>query len=197
MSSQHILLQGDTHKPLIDQVIIPLNDKSRIIEEVVNNLPITPSTILIEQRKRRIPMEQHRRDLEVLLDKLCDDIVVVLHAFFVDRAFAEGEDARPGDGKAERRHAQILQAREVLFVEVVMRGGDVSGRVVGDLVDDTVAEEVPNRRTFAFGIDGALRSLLAVLLGELVSQSTSIWNAEEATPQEKPSGSDAALRFVS
>lgn len=108
MSSQHILLQRDTHKPLIDQVIIPLNDKSRIIEEVVNNLPITPSTILIEQRKRRIPMEQHRRDLEVLLDKLGDDIVVVLHAFFVDRAFAEGEDARPGDGKAERRHAQIL-----------------------------------------------------------------------------------------
>ena len=178
-------------------MIIPLNDKSRIIEKIIHNPPIAPSAILIEQRKRRIPVEQHRRNLKLLLNKLSDNIIVVLHAFFVDRTFAKGEDARPGDGKAERRHVQILQAREVLFVEVVMRGGDVSGRVVGDLVDDTVAEEVPNRRTFAFGIDGALKSLLAVLLGELVSQSTSIWNAEEATPQEKPSGSDAALRFVS
>jgi hypothetical protein len=43
-----------------------------------------------------------------------------------------------------------------LFVEVVVGSGDVGGGVVGDLVDDTVAEEVPDRRAFAFGVDGAL-----------------------------------------
>ena len=82
-------------------MIIPLNNKSRVIKEIIHNLPITPSPILIEQRKRRIPMEQHRRDLKVLLDKLSNDIVVVLHTFLVDRTFAEREDARPGDGEAE------------------------------------------------------------------------------------------------
>ena len=101
-------------------MIIPLNNKSRIIEKVINDLTVTPRAILIEQRKRRIPMEQHRRDFEILLDKLGDDIVVVLHAFFVDRPFAEGEDAWPGDGEAERRHAQVLQAGEVLLIEVVV-----------------------------------------------------------------------------
>ena len=125
-------------------MIIPLNNEGRIIEEVVNNLPIAPSAILVEQRKRRVPVEKHRRNLEVLLDKLGDDIIVVLHALFVDRAFAEGEDARPGDGEAEGRHAQVLQACEVLLVEVVVRGGDVGGGVVGDLVGDAVAEEVPD-----------------------------------------------------
>jgi hypothetical protein len=125
-------------------MIIPLNNKSRIIKEVIHNLPITPSTILIEQRKRRIPMEQHRSNLEVLLDKLGDDIVVVFHTFLIDRTLAEGEDARPGDGEAEGRDAEVLQAGEVLLVEVVVRGGDVGGGVVGDLVDDAVAEEVPD-----------------------------------------------------
>jgi len=84
-------------------MIVPLNNKSRIIEKVIHNLPIAPSTILIEQRKRRIPMEQHRSNLEVLLDKLGDDIVVVFHTFLIDRTLAEGEDARPGDGEAESR----------------------------------------------------------------------------------------------
>lgn len=143
-SNATCLLHVRTHKPLINQMIIALDNESRIIEKVVNDLPIAPSTILIEQCKRRIPMEQHRRNLEVLLDELGDDIVVVLHALFVDRAFAEGEDARPGDREAERRHAEVLQAREVLLVEVVVRGGDVGGGVVGDLVDDAVAEEVPD-----------------------------------------------------
>jgi hypothetical protein len=89
-------------------------------------------------------MEQHRSNLEVLLDKLGDDIVVVFHTFLIDRTLAEGEDARPGDGEAEGRDAEVLQAGEVLLVEVVVRGGDVGGGVVGDLVDDAVAEEVPD-----------------------------------------------------
>jgi len=125
-------------------MIIPLNNKNRILEKILHNPPIAPSAILIKQRQRRIPMEQHRRDLETLLNKLGDDIVVVLHAFFVDRAFAEGEDARPGDGEAESWDAEVFQAREVLLVEVVVRGGDVGGRVVGDLVGDAVGEEVPD-----------------------------------------------------
>jgi hypothetical protein len=101
-------------------MIIPLDDERSIIEKIIHNLPITPSTIFIEQRKRRIPMEQHRRDLELLLNKLSDNIIVVLHTLFVDRAFAKGEDARPGDGEAESRHAEVLQAGEVLLVEVVV-----------------------------------------------------------------------------
>jgi hypothetical protein len=101
-------------------MIIPLNDKGCIIEKVIHNLPIAPSTILIKQRQRRIPMEQHRRDLKTLLHKLSNHIIVVLHAFFVDRTFAEGEDARPGDGEAESWDAEVFQAREVLLVEVVV-----------------------------------------------------------------------------
>jgi hypothetical protein len=101
-------------------MIIPLNDKSRVIEEVVDDLPIAPSAILVEQRKRRIPMEQNRSDLEVLLDKLGNDIVVVLHAFLVDRTLAKRKDARPGDGEAECWNAQVLQAGEVLLVKVIV-----------------------------------------------------------------------------
>ena len=76
-------------------MIVPLNNKSRIVEKVIHNLPIAPSTILIEQRKRRIPMEQHRSNLKVLLNKFGDNIIVVLHTLFIDGTFAKREDARP------------------------------------------------------------------------------------------------------
>jgi hypothetical protein len=145
-----------THKPLINQVIIPLNNESSIIEEVINNLTIAPSTVLIEKSKRRIPVEEHRRNLEALLHQLSDNTIVVCHALLVDRAFAKRKDAGPRDGKAESWHAQVLQAGEILFVEVVVGRGDIRGGVVGDLVDDAVAEEVPDRRAFTFGVDGAL-----------------------------------------
>jgi hypothetical protein len=117
-SGQHNMLHRDTctYKPFIHQVIIPLDNEGRIIEEVINDLTVGPSTIFIEQRKRSIPMKQHRSYLEVLLDKLGDDIVVVLHTFFVDRTFAKGTDTRPRYGEAESRHAQILQASKVLLV---------------------------------------------------------------------------------
>jgi hypothetical protein len=122
MFEQHIILQrkGITHKPLINQMVIPLNDERSIIEKVIHNLPIAPRTILIEQRKRRVPMEQHRRDLKLLLHKLSNNVVVVLHAFFIDRTFAKGEDARPRDGKAEGRHAEVLETGKVLLEEVVV-----------------------------------------------------------------------------
>jgi hypothetical protein len=178
-------------------MIIPLNDERSIIEKVIHNLPIAPRTILVEQRKRRIPMEQHRRDLKLLLDELSNNVVVVLHALFVDRAFAEGENAWPWDGEAEGRDAEVLETGKVLLVEVVVWGGDVGGRVVGDLVGDAVAEEIPDGGAFAFGVDGTLGMLLVVLWWVKTSEHTSIWKAEEATPQEKPSGSEAALRFVS
>jgi hypothetical protein len=145
-----------TYKPLINQMIVPLNDKSGVIEKVVNDLAIAPSAILIEKSQRRIPMEQDRSNLEALLHQLREDTVIVFHALFVDRAFAKGKDARPRDREAESRHAQVFQAGEILFVEIVVRCGDVSGGVVGDLVDNAVAEEVPNRRAFAFSVDGAL-----------------------------------------
>jgi hypothetical protein len=108
--------QKNTYKPFIDQVIVPLDNESRIVEEIVDDLTIAPRTVLIEQRKRSIPMKQHRCDLEVLLNELGDDIVVVLHTFFVDRTFTERKDTRPRDGEAECGYAQILQASEVLLV---------------------------------------------------------------------------------
>jgi len=43
-----------------------------------------------------------------------------------------------------------------LFVKIVVGCGDVGGGVVGDLVDDAVAEEVPDRGAFALGVDGTL-----------------------------------------
>ena len=145
-------------------MIISLDDKGSIVEEIINDLTVAPSTILVEQRKRSIPMEQHRSNFEVLLDKLSDDIVVVLHTFFVDRTFAKWENPWPRDGEAERRHAQVLQASKVLLVQVVVGCCDISGGVVGYLVHDTVAEEVPDRWTFAFGVYSALVLRLVVLL---------------------------------
>ena len=53
-----------TYKPFINQMIIPLNDKSGIIEKVINNLAIAPSAILIEKSQRCVPMEQDRSNLE-------------------------------------------------------------------------------------------------------------------------------------
>jgi hypothetical protein len=151
-----IIIGITTYKPLINQMVIPLDNKSSIIEKVINNLTIAPSTVLIEKSKRRIPVEEHRSNLEALLHQLSNNTIIVFHALLVDRTFTKRKDARPRDRKAESRHAQTLQAGEILFVEVVVGSGDVGGGVVGDLVDDTVAEEVPDRRAFAFGVDGAL-----------------------------------------
>lgn len=109
-----------TYKPFINQMIIPLNDKSGIIEKVINNLAIAPSAILIEKSQRCVPMEQDRSNLEALLHQLREDTVIVFYTLLVDRAFAKGKDARPRYRKAESRHAQILQAGKVLLVEVIV-----------------------------------------------------------------------------
>jgi hypothetical protein len=37
-----------TYEPLINQMVITLNHERSIIEKVINNLTITPSTIFIE-----------------------------------------------------------------------------------------------------------------------------------------------------
>jgi hypothetical protein len=145
-----------TYKPLINQMIVPLNDERSVIEEVIDNLTITPRTVLVEESERRIPMEQDGSNLEALLHKLSNNTIVVFHAFLIDGTFAERKNARPRDREAESRYTQVLQAGKVLFVEVVVGCGDVGGGVVGYLVDDAVAEEVPDRWAFAFGINGAL-----------------------------------------
>lgn len=165
-------------------MIIPLNDKGRIVEEVVNDLRITPSTILIEQRQRRIPMKQHRSNLEVLLDELSNDIVVVLHALFVDRTLTKGKDARPGNGEAERRHAQVLEPSKVLLVEVVVRRCDVRGGVVGYLVYDAVAEKVPDRWAFSFGVYSALVVVSDALLASDKSTYLDLKGRGSNTPRE-------------
>lgn len=157
-----------TYKPFINQMIIPLNDKSGIIEKVINNLAIAPSAILIEKSQRCVPMEQNRSNLEALLHQLREDTVIVFYTLLVDRAFAKGKDARPRDREAESRHAQVLQAGKILLVEVVVRCGDVSGGVVGDLVDDAVAEEVPDRWAFTFSVDGALLRISTLSLFQYV-----------------------------
>jgi hypothetical protein len=145
-----------TYKPLINQMIVPLNDERSVIEEVIDNLTITPRTVLVEESERRIPMEQDGSNLEALLHKLSNNTIVVFYALLVDRPFAKWKNARPRDREAESRYTQVLQAGKVLFVKVVVRCGDVGGGVVSDLVDYAVAEEVPDRWAFAFGINGAL-----------------------------------------
>jgi len=76
-------------------MIIPLNDECSIIEKVIDNLAIAPSTILIEKSKRRVPMEKYGSNLEALFDQLGNNIVIVCYSFFVDGTLAKGKDARP------------------------------------------------------------------------------------------------------
>lgn len=97
-------------------MIIALDDVCRIVEEVVDNLPIRPRSVLVEQCKRCVPVEKNRRNLELLLHQLGNDIVVMLDAFFVDWTLAEWENARPGDGETEGRYTQVLQTSKVLLV---------------------------------------------------------------------------------
>jgi hypothetical protein len=145
-------------------MIVPLNGERSIIEKVIYNLTIAPSTILVEKSQRRIPMEQNGSDLEALLYQLSNNTVIVFNTFLVDRTFAKRENTRPRDREAESWHSQVLQTGEVLFVEIVVGCGDVGGGVVGDLIDDAVAEEVPDRRAFAFCVDSALLQVSKVRL---------------------------------
>lgn len=84
-----------TYKPLFHQMIVALYDKSSIVEEIVHDLAIAPSSIFVKQSQRGVPMEQHRGDLKLLPSELGHHIVIVLDSLFVDQAFAEREDARP------------------------------------------------------------------------------------------------------
>lgn len=76
-------------------MIVALYDKSSIVEEIVHDLAIAPSSIFVKQSQRGVPMEQHRGDLKLLPSELGHHIVIVLDSLFVDQAFAEREDARP------------------------------------------------------------------------------------------------------
>jgi hypothetical protein len=90
-------MDDGTYKPLINQMVIPLNDERSIIEKVIDDLPITPSTILIEESQRRVPMEQDGCNLEALLHKLSNNTIVVFHALLINRTLAERKNAGPRD----------------------------------------------------------------------------------------------------
>lgn len=137
-------------------MVVALDDVRSVVKEVIHNLAITPSSILIEQSQRCVPVEQHRSDLEALVVQFGNDIVVVLHAFLIHGSLAEREDTRPRDREAERRHSEVLQASKVLSVQPVVGRCYVGGGIVGYLVDNAVAEEVPDRWAFAFRVCGAL-----------------------------------------
>jgi len=130
-------------EPVLHMTIIPLNDESCVIEVVVNNLSVSPATVLVEQRQGSVPMKQSDNRLNTVLHQFGNNIVVVCDACFIDRASSKGEDTGPADARTERFYSEGLDASEVLLIEVVVACCYVCCGIVGNVVYYPVAEEIP------------------------------------------------------
>lgn len=82
-------------EPLVYVRVVTRNNELGILEEVVDNAAIRPRSILIEQRKWCIPMEQGNCSMQTVFMHRGDHVVVVLDGVFVDRTMTEGEEAWP------------------------------------------------------------------------------------------------------
>lgn len=82
-------------EPLVDILIIPRNDEFGVVKEVVNDPTIRPSSVLVEERERCIPVEECYSWVYALRVHLHNHIIVVLDSVFIDRTMTERKEARP------------------------------------------------------------------------------------------------------
>jgi hypothetical protein len=97
------------------------------------------------------------------VEQIIDELDIVVDSLLVDRviAAAEGNDARPRDGKAVGSGTEVLEKGDILIRAVVRVAGYRAGAAVGDLAGNG-AESVPDGRSTATLVGGAL-DLIAVL----------------------------------
>ena len=100
-------------------------------------------------------MIQRRKRLDAVSQQFVEQAVVEIEAFWIWRAGAFREDARPCDRKPIGLCAQRLHQLNVFLVQVIMVGRGVAVAVIGDGAA-RVGEAVPDRRAAAVFVDGAL-----------------------------------------
>lgn len=143
-------------EPFIYKLIVALNDEGCIIEVVVDDLAIVPGPVLVEQRKRSIPVEKCNGDLDAVGDQLSNDIVVMSNTSSVDWTLAKGENTRPTDTRGESGNTKSLQTSKVLLVEVVVGSHHISSRVVCNKARNSVTQQVPDTRPFTLSVCSTL-----------------------------------------
>src|SRR5436190_11052357 len=100
-------------------------------------------------------MIKRRIGLDAVFQELIDQTVIEIEPFWIGRADAVGEDARPGDGEAICLDAERLDQLHILLVAMIMFVGAVAIAVVADPAR-RVRERVPDRWAAAVFVDGAL-----------------------------------------
>src|SRR5262245_7819201 len=105
-----------------------------------------PTATIVLQWLRQIPVIQSGKGLDSVGQKFINESIVEIKTFGVRCARTLREDARPGDRKAVRLHAQRLHELHIFLVPVIVIICDVAGSVV-DCRSRRLGKSVPDRRT--------------------------------------------------
>ena len=100
-------------------------------------------------------MIQRRERRDAVRQQFVDKAVVEIEAFWIWRAGAFREDARPGNRESIGLCAQRLHQLDVFLVQVIMVGRGIAVAVVGD-GPGRVGEAVPDRWAAAVLVHGPL-----------------------------------------
>ena len=96
--------------------------------------------------RRQVPVEHRDIRLDPVGQQIVDHAVVMIDALLVRLPASFGENPRPGERHAIRRHAEVLQQLGVLRVPVVTIGRDVAV-VVAEHLAGRMGEDVPVGRS--------------------------------------------------
>jgi hypothetical protein len=86
-------------EPFGDTGVVAGEDYAGVVDEVRDDVLAEPASIEVLEEEREVPVVEGDNGLNSVLQASVDEIIVVGESLLVDRAAAEGEDARPRDGE--------------------------------------------------------------------------------------------------
>ena len=109
--------------PVAHAVAEPGRDHLDVLGERLGRVAYGPAAAVLEGL-REVPVVERREGLDAGGEQLVDQPVVEVEAGRVHAPSSFGENARPGDGEAERVEPELSHERDVLGVAVVRVAGD-------------------------------------------------------------------------
>lgn len=98
-----------------DFIPIPPKDHFSISHKITYNLFTQPSSILILQEKRKIPMIERDGWFDAVLQTGINHVFIMLERNFIDSPLPKGKDSRPRNRERIIRNAHRRNPRDIYF----------------------------------------------------------------------------------
>ena len=120
-------------QPVLDSVLIAVNDRSCEVHEEVDRLSVVPAVVFQNQMQRRFVMGNGNQRFNIVLLQFCKYIVIELQAFFIRCFFITLRvNTAPGDGHTEYFESHLCEQADI-FLPMMVEIGTVTFRIVYEI----------------------------------------------------------------